>query len=286
MPQNQIPPNTRMVDGKVILNDNADDAESRLTGLEGAPAPAAPTWTQVTNKPTSFPPATHNHDTIYPHGDPSGATDGQVLAFDATRGLWLPKTPAAGGAVAIDSPLVGAGSAADHLRIPAATASAAGYMAAADKSRFDHLGYTTSLTLSVAQSIPLNSWTEVAWNSEVQDDENLWVSTNPGRVVIKSAGLYMMLFTTVWFSITPTSSGVRYGRVSSYTGTVRTSISAEVAINSAVDPFGRGSYVALGYCRVGDQISADVYQTSGAALNVGPDSPTRTNPALVVARIG
>lgn len=39
MPQNQIPPSTRMIDGKVIVNANVDNAEARIAKLENAPAP-------------------------------------------------------------------------------------------------------------------------------------------------------------------------------------------------------------------------------------------------------
>ena len=37
------------------------------------------------------PPTAHNHDTIYPHGDPSGAVDGYDWTYDAASNGWLPK---------------------------------------------------------------------------------------------------------------------------------------------------------------------------------------------------
>ena len=62
-------------------------------------APAAPAWDDVTDKPTVFPPDTHNHD-LSGLGDVTAATpsDGDVLAWDTLTSAWIaaaPATPAA-----------------------------------------------------------------------------------------------------------------------------------------------------------------------------------------------
>lgn len=147
------------------------------------------------------PPTAHNHDTVYPNGNPSGATGGQVWTYDAVSGGWLPKTPAAGsgGAVTADTPIAGVGSATDHLRIPAATASAAGYMTAADKTKLN-----AEFTVGDFGAVPNDPTAATANRTAFQNALNSGASVGvpygnwyiggglliPDFVVLKGAGLF------------------------------------------------------------------------------------------------
>lgn len=118
--------------------------------LSGVPQTASrwPTWSEVTEKPTTFAPAAHTHSLN--DLTQSGATTGQVVMWDGTR--WKASTVSTGSTptnltttVTSTNVTVNSDTGTDAT-IPGATASAAGVMTAADKSKLDGIQANATYT--------------------------------------------------------------------------------------------------------------------------------------------
>lgn len=116
---------------------------------------------------------------------------------------------------------------------------------------FVHLDRTTT------QSIPDNAYTAISWNSEANDNANMWSSGT--NITVTKAGIYSITASVSWPNST---TGSRTARI----------LRNGTAINSEkISPFNGSHWNNMQWIEpmaVGDVITVDVLQNTGAALNV------------------
>lgn len=161
-------------------------------------------YTDLTNVPTTFPPAAHTQDQSTINGladalaakltTPTGGSTGQAITKTADGTAWTTvvlsvngQTPSSSGAVTI----------------PTATTSAAGLMSAADKTKLDTLSTASSTVTSVNGITPDGNGAVVLNAKTVASNESVNETTDPGTYYVdlgasglpsnaNSGGDYMM----------------------------------------------------------------------------------------------
>ncbi len=121
-------------------------------------------------------------------------------------------------------------------------------------------GPVWSLERNTAQSIPNNAYTAIAWNGERTDTDGVHAAGS-SQVVITQAGLY---------SISPSATFVNNATgVRAIQLLLNGSVLRNVGVG-AVSGFGTTIQTPTLYvqCVVGDILTVEVYQNSGAALNL------------------
>ena len=144
-------------------------------------------YTDLTNVPTTFPPAAHTQDQSTINGladalaakltTPTGGSTGQAITKTADGTAWTTvvlsvngQTPSSSGAVTI----------------PTATTSAAGLMSAADKTKLDTLSTASSTVTSVNGITPDGNGAVVLNAKTVASNESVNETTDPGTYYVDS----------------------------------------------------------------------------------------------------
>lgn len=118
-----------------------------------------------------------------------------------------------------------------------------------------------------AQSIANNTDTIITWQTSDDDPEGMWDPGDPTRLTVITAGLWLAIAQIRWNN-------------NSATG-VRNSLMLKNGTNPVTNPFANASqpgsttgagptlsYVKTIRCAAGDPLYLNVYQTSGAAMDV------------------
>lgn len=123
----------------------------------------------------------------------------------------------------------------------------------------------TRVKRATAQSIATATWSPISWSTEVFDDLNVWDSGTPTKLVIASAGLYMLNGVIgMGSSIGSSRFIVRADKIASggtndYSGDIA---GAEGGGGLTALPVGAPTKLDAG-----DAVELAVYQTTGAAVN-------------------
>ncbi|GEM_PF-2772450 len=132
---------------------------------------------------------------------------------------------------------------------------------------------------NLPQSIPHASWTALTFNTELWDEDELHdPATHTDRLTIRTAGVYLI---TAQVRFAANLSGMRELQIRK--NSTATLALADCLSNTQTNGLVYLNLVTLWNLLVGDHLSALVYQSSGAALNV--ESAGALSPAFMAARI-
>jgi hypothetical protein len=132
---------------------------------------------------------------------------------------------------------------------------------------------------NAGQSVPHAAWTALTFNTEVWDEDEMHsLATTTERLTIRTAGVYL-ISAQVRFAANTTGTRELQIRLNGTTTLALADCLATAQANGLVYL----NLVTLWKLVVGDYLSAVVYQTSGAALNV--ESAGALSPAFMATRI-
>lgn len=118
------------------------------------------------------------------------------------------------------------------------------------------------LTKSAAQSIASGSWTAVTWDQETYDTDAMHEGvTNPSRITIKTAGVFLFTFGTDWAGNTTGE------RICAFAVNGAREFESSPQTN-IVDGRAMMSLAFLRKLAVNDYVEVFVFQTSGGGLNL------------------
>lgn len=132
---------------------------------------------------------------------------------------------------------------------------------------------------NAGQSIPHATWKTLIFNTETWDEDGLHsLSTNADRLTIRTAGVYLI---TAQARFAANLTGTRELQIRLNGSTTLALV--DCLATAQTNGLAYLNLVTLWKLTVGDYLSAVVYQTSGAALNV--ESAGAYSPAFMATRI-
>ena len=125
------------------------------------------------------------------------------------------------------------------------------------------------LKKSAAQSITTATYTAATFDVESFDTDNMHDNvTNPSRITINTAGVYLFTGSTVWATNTTGHRIMGFRTNASGTQTLGGIVTASIPVAAAPADLGRNSISMIYKLGKGEFVEMMVYQNSGAGLNL------------------